>query len=267
MIDSASRNNYYEEENKPKVRLSQLKTEPKVLKIIMKKEPSAFFQRLARVLGTENVPEIAKLFKISDNAVYKWRKGLSLPNKGKLKVIAERTKSSDAELAWILYGDEYKPEIEINSARDNKELSDSDKLIQENSFPGVVKQLLDRIKDLESRMLELEIKFNNQTESLRNNAKSIASGGKQPFALKKSLLPYPEKDYQQISNELTEQTGKTIPFDAIILYDRYITDGDEEFLERNYPTEIQEVLANYFKDELEPLSEQAPDEINGKTAG
>jgi len=156
MIDSASRNNYYTQENKPKVQLSQVKTEPKVQNFIMAKETSPFFQRLARVLGTSSPPDIAKIFKITPQSVYKWQKGKSLPGKGKLEVIAGRTKSLGLTLDWILYGDEYKLAEVQDSIQESTESDEADRLLKENSFPDVVRRFLKRFEQMEVRLTEVE---------------------------------------------------------------------------------------------------------------
>jgi hypothetical protein len=71
------------------------------------------------------------------------------------------------------------------------------------------------------------------------------------FTLAKSKQAYPEMDYGQMFEYLKEETGRTIPMDAIVLYDRYLIDKEETFFERNYPTDVQEIVAAFFAGTLD----------------
>ena len=63
--------------------------------------------------------------------------------------------------------------------------------------------------------------------------------------------------YAEIYAHLKEETGRTIPFDAIMLYEQYLITKEETFFERNYPTEIQDIVTAFFAGTLDDyLSEE-----------
>jgi hypothetical protein len=71
------------------------------------------------------------------------------------------------------------------------------------------------------------------------------------LVLAKPKQAYPEMDYVQIFKYLEEETGKTIPMDAIMLYEHYLITKEETFFERNYPTDVQEIVAAFFAGTLD----------------
>jgi hypothetical protein len=77
--------------------------------------------------------------------------------------------------------------------------------------------------------------------------------------------PARQLDYMEQIDELRQISGENIPIDALVLYCKFLKDGDRKFFEMNYPARTQELVIAYKENRLdEYLSDQAPET---KTAG
>jgi transcriptional regulator with XRE-family HTH domain len=251
MIDSASRNNYYEDDNNAILDSNQEENN------VMPKYPG-MVERIQDILQVKNQKEVAEKLGISSNSVTEWKKKGFISSDTLLSI----HEISGASISWILTGKgaKYAADVSITQVPNKAEdtVSKAEKFLKENSLVDVFLQLLERFEMMEARLTALESVKETDIDPLKEDAQVAIGKGNSLFAIA-------EKTTEDQWKELCALSGENVPLDAMVAYVEYHKRGNQRFL-THYTKHIQDLITAYKENRLEDyLSEQAPGV--GKEAG
>jgi len=236
MIDSASRNIYYERDSTSLTYLLQEKSERLTENILMGIETSTIWERIQVACDSSKPTEIARKLGYQKQAVYGWRDG----ERPGLDTLIRISKSTSHSLHWLVTGEGSRKILTENTAQTEPVVSKAERFLKENSLPDVFIKLLERLESVETQLAELKSKYNDPPRDVTRQKNGSTNS---PLAIT------PPKPMSNISHTndftvLIDRIQNENPdIDELTISD--VCDGETEGVDKDWLEIIQRHLQYY----------------------